>query len=140
LSTRILYAWRNRVNRLLSDCLDYGILIGKPCKYGMYPMDPRDEEWGNVFLTSEGHVFIKNYAEYDQDKYCMDIFYNKSESDHNFHLFICFDKPETNNISVRYTLFLFFSIVKCVFDNCIVTTRVFLLAFNQLYFYLDRCD
>ncbi|XP_067206388.1 uncharacterized protein mthl15 isoform X3 [Linepithema humile] len=69
---------------------EYGVLIGKTCKYGMYPVDPKEEEW---WLTSEGHVIADGDEIYDQNNYCMDIFYNKSESDHAFHLFICFDAP-----------------------------------------------
>lgn len=83
-----------------SNCLEYGVLIGKPCKYGMYPIDPREEEW---WLTSEGHVIADGDEIYDQDNYCMDIFYNKSESDHAFHLFICFDTPAPQEDSVWYS-------------------------------------
>ncbi|KYN31773.1 G-protein coupled receptor Mth2 [Trachymyrmex septentrionalis] len=109
-------ALANAVNQTKSSAFDttkdYGILIGKPCKYGMYPMDPTEEEW---VLTSEGHVVIENYDEYDQDKYCMDVFYNKSEFDHNFHLFICFDKPETNKISARYQVNTVLEVISCAF-------------------------
>lgn len=80
----------------LFDCLDYGVLIGKPCKYGMYPEE--EEEW---LLTSEGHVFVEHYTLYDQSKYCMDIFYNKSEFNHSFTLFVCFDNPATKQVSIR---------------------------------------
>ncbi|KYN20401.1 G-protein coupled receptor Mth2 [Trachymyrmex cornetzi] len=109
-------ALANAVNQTKSSAFDttkdYGILIGKPCKYGMYPMDPREEEWT---LTSEGHVSIETYAVYDQDKYCMDVFYNKSEFDHNFHLFICFEKPETNTISARYRMNTALEVISCAF-------------------------
>jgi len=81
-----LELWRNKVNRLPSDYLDYGVLTGKPCKYGMYPMDRRKDKW---FLTSEGHVSVERYRVYDQNKYCMDTFHNKLELNHSFYLFIC---------------------------------------------------
>jgi len=83
-------------------------LIGKPKCDRMYPVDPREEKW---WLTSEGHVIIEGDEDYDQDKYCMDIFYNKSESDHAFHLFICFDDFTPQEDAVRYVdnIFLNFS-------------------------------
>lgn len=77
----------------------------------MYPTDPREEEW---FLTSEGHVFVEDYKVYDQSKYCMDVFYNKTEFDHSFHLFICFDNPPTKTVSVRYIISIFLSTVKYI--------------------------
>ncbi|XP_036141821.1 uncharacterized protein LOC118645231 isoform X2 [Monomorium pharaonis] len=86
-------AFADAVNQTKSSTFnmteDYGVLIGKPCKYGMYPNDPREEDW---LLTSKGHVFIKDYDVYDQSKYCMDIFYNISEYD-RLYLFVCFDAP-----------------------------------------------
>ncbi|EFN71976.1 G-protein coupled receptor Mth2 [Camponotus floridanus] len=88
-------AFVNAVNETESSTFnitkDYGVLIGKPCEHGMYPVDPKEEKW---LLTAEGHV-LADYEIFDQNKYCMDIFYNKSEFDHNFHLFICFENPET---------------------------------------------
>jgi len=81
-------------------------LIGKPCKYNMYSVDPREEEW---WLTSEGHVIIEGDEFYDQNNYCMDIFYNKSESDDVFHLFICFNTPASQKNSVRYVDNIYFS-------------------------------
>jgi len=71
----------------------------------MYPLDPREEKW---LLTSEGYVFVEGYTVYDQNKYCMDVFYDKSEFDHIFNLFICFDKLEINNL-VRYVISIFFN-------------------------------
>ncbi|CAL1673464.1 unnamed protein product [Lasius platythorax] len=87
-------AFANAVNQTESTfnmSKDYGVLIGKPCEHGMYSLDPREEEW---LLTSKGHVLAEDYQLFDQNKYCMDIFYNKSEFDHSFHLFICFDDSE----------------------------------------------
>lgn len=83
------------------NCLDYGILIGKPCKYGMYPVDPGEEKW---LLTSRGQIFVTDYTVYDQNKYCMDVFYNISEFVHNFHLFICFENPSTEKETIRYII------------------------------------
>lgn len=69
----------------------------------MYPVDPREEDWS---LTAEGHVLAEGYQIFDQNKYCMDIFYNKSEFDHNFHLFICFEDPDIpHDTSTRYNFY-----------------------------------
>lgn len=68
----------------------------------MYPVDPREEEW---LLTSKGHIFVADYTVYDQSKYCMDVFYNITEFDHNFHLFICFENPPTEEETlIRYII------------------------------------
>ncbi|XP_012215330.1 G-protein coupled receptor Mth2 isoform X2 [Linepithema humile] len=92
---------------------EYGVLIGKTCKYGMYPVDPKEEEW---WLTSEGHVIADGDEIYDQNNYCMDIFYNKSESDHAFHLFICFDAPAPQEQdSVRFHLNTALEVTSCAF-------------------------
>jgi len=80
----------------------------------MYPTDPQKDKW---LLTSEGHVFVERYRVYDQNMYCMDTFHNELELNHSFHLFICFEKPdkfnlkksETNKISIRYAIFIFFN-------------------------------
>lgn len=109
-------ALANAVNQTNSSAFsttkDYGVLIGKPCKYGMYPMDPREEEW---LLTSEGHVFIEDYAVHDLNKYCMDVFYNISEFENSFYLFACFDHPPTTDVSVRYRMNTALQIVSCAF-------------------------
>lgn len=90
-------------------------------------MDPREEEW---WLTSEGHVVAEGDEVYDQDNYCMDIFYNKSESDHNFHLFICFDAPTPQEDSVRYIDNIYFS----QFSNALLITIIYLAAFFSFFF------
>ncbi|KYN05227.1 G-protein coupled receptor Mth2 [Cyphomyrmex costatus] len=127
-------ALANAVNQTRSSSFDttkdYGILIGKPCKYGMYPIDPREEEW---LLTSEGHVSVENYAVYDQDNYCMDVFYNKSEFDHHFHLFICFENPATNEISTRYRMNTVLEIISCAFLLMTLLVYVCLPSLQNLH-------
>ncbi|XP_025075867.1 G-protein coupled receptor Mth2-like [Pogonomyrmex barbatus] len=106
-------AFASAVNQTKSSTFnttkDYGVLIGKPCKH-MYFTDPT-EEW---LLTSEGHVFVKDYVVYNQNKYCMDVFYNKIEFDNSFHLFICFDGPP-DEVSVRYRVNNALQIISCAF-------------------------
>lgn len=69
----------------------------------MYPVDPREEKW---LLTSKGHIFVSDYMVYDQNKYCMDVFYNISEFD-DFYLFVCFENPSTKYENlIRYIIFL----------------------------------
>ncbi|KAL6432144.1 hypothetical protein ACFW04_006689 [Cataglyphis niger] len=110
-------ALANAVNQTKSSTFninkDYGVLIGKPCKHGMYLVDPREEDWS---LTAEGHVLAEGYQIFDQNKYCMDIFYNKSEFDHNFHLFICFEDPDKqHDTSTRYQMNSVLEITSCTF-------------------------
>lgn len=72
------------------DRLGYGLLIGKMCKHGMYPVNPREEEWS---LTSRGDLCAEGNQLYHQNDYCVDIFYNRSGYDLGLHLFICFEEP-----------------------------------------------
>lgn len=95
IAPRCLHAWNTYYafrRNCHPDCLDYGVLIGKPCQYGMYPVHPSEEKW---LMTSEGHLLIDGYPIYRHDEYCMDIFDNNSTTpfDHDLHLFMCFDGP-----------------------------------------------
>ncbi|XP_024885510.1 G-protein coupled receptor Mth2-like [Temnothorax curvispinosus] len=132
--TEFHVALANAVSQTKSSAFDttrdYGVLIGKPCKYGMYPTDPREEEW---LLTSEGHVFVEDYAFYDQNNYCMDIFYNKSEFDHNFHLFICFDSPALKEVSVRFRMNTALQITSCAFLLMTLLVYVCLPSLQNLH-------
>jgi len=88
-----LELWRNKVNRLPFDYLDYGVLIGMPCKYGMYAVSTyHKDEW---YMTWQGLVvFEYGFKIHDRNNYCMDTFQNKLELDRSFHLFICLKKPD----------------------------------------------
>ncbi|XP_020285009.1 G-protein coupled receptor Mth2 [Pseudomyrmex gracilis] len=91
---------------------DYGVLIGKPCTNGMYPINPRREDW---WLSSDNHVFVNNYHEpNDVNGYCMDIL--KRKSDYNFYLFLCFPEKEKDNNQIRLLLNFVLLIVSCVFS------------------------
>ncbi|XP_011333407.1 uncharacterized protein LOC105277002 isoform X2 [Ooceraea biroi] len=89
-------AFASAVNQTESSAFntsnDYGVLIGKPCRYDMFPVHPSEEKW---FATSEGHILIEGYPLYRHNQYCMDIFYNNSMTpfDQDFHLFMCFNNP-----------------------------------------------
>ncbi|XP_036141820.1 G-protein coupled receptor Mth2-like isoform X1 [Monomorium pharaonis] len=125
-------AFADAVNQTKSSTFnmteDYGVLIGKPCKYGMYPNDPREEDW---LLTSKGHVFIKDYDVYDQSKYCMDIFYNISEYD-RLYLFVCFDAP-TQKASLRWQMNTALQITSCAFLLMTLLVYVCLPSLQNLH-------
>ncbi|XP_011878015.1 PREDICTED: G-protein coupled receptor Mth2 [Vollenhovia emeryi] len=126
-------ALANAVNQTRSSAFDttrdYGVLIGKPCKYGMYPTDPREEEW---LLTSEGRVFVEKYVLYDQNNYCMDIFYNMTEFDHNFSLFICFEDPSIKQLS-RFRMNTALQITSCAFLLMTLLVYVCLPSLQNLH-------
>ncbi|KAL0105699.1 hypothetical protein PUN28_015872 [Cardiocondyla obscurior] len=134
--TEFHVALANAVNQTKSSTFavtkDYGVLIGKPCKYGMYPVDPKEEEW---LLTSEGHVFVQDYAVYDQNKYCMDIFYSKLIPERNFYLFICFDNPnatkEANLVRLRMNTAL--ELTSCAFLLMTLLVYVCLPSLQNLH-------
>lgn len=127
-------ALANAVNQTKSSAFDttkdYGVLIGKPCKYGMYPTDPREEEW---FLTSRGHVSIKNYDLYDQSRYCMDIFYNISEFDQSLYFFICFDAPAKEISVSRWRMNTALQITSCAFLLMTLLVYVCLPSLQNLH-------
>jgi len=91
------------------------------------------DEW---YMTWQGLVvFEYGFKIHDRNNYCMDTFQNKLELDRSFHLFICLKKPdkfdlkkqiksETNKISIRYAIFIFF--------NC----RMYYSITVQLYSYI----
>ncbi|XP_072750744.1 G-protein coupled receptor Mth2 [Anoplolepis gracilipes] len=110
---------------------DYGVLIGKPCKHGMYPTDPREEEWS---LSAEGYVLAEGYEIFDQNKYCMDIFYNKSEFDHSFHLFMCFEDPEVPEyVPTRFQVNTVLEITSCVFLLMTLLVYAYLPSLQNLH-------
>ncbi|CAL1673466.1 unnamed protein product [Lasius platythorax] len=126
-------AFANAVNQTESTfnmSKDYGVLIGKPCEHGMYSLDPREEEW---LLTSKGHVLAEDYQLFDQNKYCMDIFYNKSEFDHSFHLFICFDDSEPPQYFTTRCVNTVLQIISCAFLLMTLLVYVCLPSLQNLH-------
>jgi len=101
------------------DCLDYGVLIGNPCRYGTFLAE---EKW---FVTSEGHISLEDYPIQHHNEYCMDIFYNNStvSFDRDIYLVLCFGNPQVDQYrQIRYTNFLHSSFsfwTRCwrAFDN-----------------------
>jgi len=69
------------------------------------------QKWSSAqgwLLTSEGYV--KFYSRvYNQNEYCMD---DKMELNHNFYLFLCFEKHSKEQIWLSsfkvYAIFIFF--------------------------------
>ncbi|XP_032666485.1 G-protein coupled receptor Mth2 isoform X2 [Odontomachus brunneus] len=105
---------------------DYGVLIGKPCLYGMYPVNPTKEKWS---MTSQGHVKVENYPIYNLDQYCMDVYYNKSHYNRGFYLFICFEKDgPVQNIKTSYKVNTVLEFTSCTF--LLVTLLVYVCLPN----------
>ncbi|EZA57807.1 G-protein coupled receptor Mth2 [Ooceraea biroi] len=130
-------AFASAVNQTESSAFntsnDYGVLIGKPCRYDMFPVHPSEEKW---FATSEGHILIEGYPLYRHNQYCMDIFYNNSMTpfDQDFHLFMCFNNPviqENRRITFRVNTAL--EIVSCTFLLITLLVYVCLPSLQNLH-------
>ncbi|XP_012262716.2 G-protein coupled receptor Mth2 [Athalia rosae] len=79
---------QNETKKILNTT-EYGLLVGKPCLYGMYPV-LRNEEW---HITPEGMVHVPGYKTYEHQQHCMEMFYNSSIGPDDLYPFICFEDP-----------------------------------------------
>lgn len=95
LSSRLKRHW----HMLNSNCSDYGLLFGNSCLHGLYLVNPAEEKW---LMTSQGHLEVKNYPVYNLDQACMEVYYNKSDYNIGFHLFVCFDDLAEQSFKARY--------------------------------------
>ncbi|XP_039309646.1 G-protein coupled receptor Mth-like isoform X2 [Solenopsis invicta] len=89
---------------------DYGVLIQQPCDQ-MYPYDPNEWE-KQVLLTSNGHVFIRNYD--TNDMHCFDVRHKYFDNSTNFGLFVC-GKYLTSETYKSADWWFAILVVKCIF-------------------------
>ncbi|XP_012275021.1 G-protein coupled receptor Mth2 [Orussus abietinus] len=90
----------------------YGVLVGKPCKHGMYPTLP-EERW---HMTSRGHVYVPTYKTFDHQEHCMDMFYNNSEFREGLYPFVCFPEPSVYETSAtRFGVNAALELTSCTF-------------------------
>ncbi|XP_066583921.1 G-protein coupled receptor Mth2-like isoform X2 [Prorops nasuta] len=91
---------------------DYGILVGSPCKYGMYPVLP-EEKWN---VTSNGHIYVPGYKVFEHHEYCMDIIYNRSHMEEALYPFVCFDSPTIDEYTeTRFRVNAALELTSCTF-------------------------
>ncbi|KAG7201323.1 hypothetical protein KM043_004094 [Ampulex compressa] len=92
---------------------DYGLLVGKTCQFGMYPITP-DEKW---HFTPEGYVSQEGFPPYRHHDYCMDFFANSTDVQDGFYPFLCFDDPnlEIEACRIRYTVATILEAISCTF-------------------------
>ncbi|XP_046737468.1 G-protein coupled receptor Mth2-like [Diprion similis] len=104
------------------DSTEYGLLVGKPCLYGMYAV-LREENW---HLVPEGKLHVPGYQTYEHHQHCMDMFYNTSLGPDGLYPFVCFEDPplQDNYSEERYHVNAALLIIGCTF--LLVTLLVYI--------------
>ncbi|XP_046412720.1 G-protein coupled receptor Mth2-like [Neodiprion fabricii] len=92
---------------------EYGLLVGKPCSYGMYAV-LKDEKW---HLVPEGKLHVPGYQTYGHHQHCMDMFYNSSLGPDGLYPFVCFEDPplEENYSEERFHVNAVLQMIGCTF-------------------------
>ncbi|XP_043288643.1 G-protein coupled receptor Mth2-like [Venturia canescens] len=96
------------------DSPDYGLLVGKPCKYGMFPVD-HSENW---FFTPRGEFNLSFYRIYARNEYCLEILpHPKKRGKYKLQPFVCFEESilVTEESPLRYGIFASLQLSSCFF-------------------------
>ncbi|KAK2587217.1 hypothetical protein KPH14_002957 [Odynerus spinipes] len=109
---------------------DYGLLVGNPCKFGMYHVEP-EVPWS---ITPDGHLQLDSSEIYEHRGHCIDMYYNVTEFAASLIAFVCFDAMDTSSeCELRCTIQLILQSISCVFFLITLVVYACLPALQNLH-------
>lgn len=120
----------NSTDKILNST-EYGLIIGKPCLYGMYPVF-KHEGW---HIFTNGMVHVPGYVTYEHHQYCIDMLYNFTHVPDGFYLCVCYDDPapERNSAKTRFAVNAALLSVSCAFLFITLFVYICLPALQNLH-------